>query len=199
MKKDIKFWLLIVIVAILMTIISVFVVYKYHIYEANVDANSIEVGDNEDLEETNTEDIENIKINEADLIGKLTIPDILLKDAPIKEGTELDILSDSIGPFKSTSLDSGNDGLASHNSGGKGDYFKNLKNIKVGSEIFYQTKYGVKRYIVETKKVIDETDFSYLKSTEDNRITLITCVAGKKDKRLCIQAIENYENMDYGQ
>ena len=61
MKKDIKFWLLIVIVAVLMTIISVFVVYKYHIYKANVDVNSIEVGDNEDLEETNTEDIENIK------------------------------------------------------------------------------------------------------------------------------------------
>ena len=122
-----------------------------------------------------------------------------MKDAPIKEGTELDILSHSIGHFKSTSLYSGNVGLASHNSGGKGDYFKNLKNIKVGSEIFYQTKYGVKRYTVETKKVIDETDFSYLKSTEDNRITLITCVAGKKDKRLCIQAIENYENMDYGQ
>ena len=87
MKKDIKFWLLIVIVAILMTIISVFVVYKYHIYKANVDANSIEVGDNEDLEETNTEDIENIKINEADLIGKLTIPDILASALPIAKAT----------------------------------------------------------------------------------------------------------------
>ncbi len=50
--------------------------------------------------------------------------------------------------------------------------YENLKNIKVGSEIFYQTKYGVKRYVVETKKVIDETDFSYLKATEVASTTL---------------------------
>ena len=53
--------------------------------------------------------------------------------------------------------------------------------------------------MVETKTIIEETDFSYLKSTDDNRITLITCVSGQKEKRLCVQAVENYDNMDYGQ
>lgn len=199
MNKGIKFWLLICLVAILMTILSVFAIYKYQIYKANQETDEIVVGDNEDLEETDIDNIENAVINEADVIGKLTIPDILLKDAPIKEGTELNILSDAIGHFTSTSIYSGNVGLASHNSGGKGEYFKNLKNIKVGSEIFYETEYGVKRYVVETKTIIEETDFSYLKSTDDNRITLITCVSGQKEKRLCVQAVENYDNMDYGQ
>ena len=199
MNKGVRFWLLICLVAILMVILSIFVIYKYQIHKANQEADEIVIGDNENLEETDMENIEKTIINEADVIGKLTIPDILLKDAPIKEGTELSILSDAIGHFTSTSIYSGNVGLASHNSGGKGEYFKNLRNIRVGSEIFYETEYGVKRYVVETKKTISETDFSYLQSTEDNRITLITCVLGQKDKRLCVQAVENYNNMDYGQ
>ena len=39
-------------------------------------------------------------------------------------------------------------------------------------------------------KVIEETDWSYLQETEDNRITLITCVANKPKNRLCVQAVE---------
>ena len=76
---------------------------------------------------------------------------------------------------------------------------KNLKNIKVGSEIFYQTNYRTKIYVVTVKEIISEEDWSYLKETEDNRITLITCVKGQKDKRLCVQAVESLDGMDYGQ
>lgn len=199
MNKDIRFWLLILLVAIIMIILSIFVVYKFQIYKANKEAENIVVGDNENIVETDMNNIDDVKINEADVIGKLTIPDILLKDAPIKEGTELATLNEAIGHFKSTSIYSGNIGLASHNSGGKGDYFKNLKNIRIGSEIFYESQYGVKRYVVDTKEIIEETNFSYLESSEGNKITLITCVAGQKEKRLCVQAKENYENMDYGQ
>ena len=43
--------------------------------------------------------------------------------------------------------------------------------------------------------IIDETDWSYLQETEDNRLTLITCVKGQSDKRLCVQAVESEENM----
>ncbi len=70
--------------------------------------------------------------------------------------------------------------MASHNSGKQGDFFKNLKKIIIGSEIFYQTNYGTKRYVVTVKEIIDEENWSYLQPTEDNRITLITCVAGQK-------------------
>lgn len=199
MNKSIKFWLIVLLVTIVTIFIFCFLFYKYQIYIANKNAENIIVGDNENLEETDMEEIENVEINENDLIGKLTIPDILLKDAPIKEGTELSILSEAIGHFTSTSIYSGNVGLASHNSGGSGEYFKYLRNIKIGSEIFYETKYGVKRYIVTIKEIIDETDFIYLQESEDNKITLITCVSGQKEKRLCVQAVENYDNMNYGQ
>lgn len=140
-------------------------------------------------EEKISEDTLNNKIIKEN-IGYLTIPEISLEKAPIKEGTKQEILSEAIGHFTNTNIYSGNIGLASHNSGGKGDYFKKLKDIKIGSKIYYQTPYGTKEYIVQTKEEIEETDLTYLRETEDNRITLITCVKDKRNKRLCVQAIE---------
>lgn len=199
MKKENRFLIAIILIAIITLIGVVFFAIKYPVYKANKDAESIQVGDNSDLVDTPLENIEQDIIHYDDEIGTLTIPDILLDNAPIRESVELSTLSETIGHFPSTSIYEGNVGLASHNSGSQGDFFKNLKKIKIGSEIFYQTNYGTKRYVVTTKEIISEEDWSYLQETEDNRITLITCVAGQKDKRLCVQAIESSEGMSYGQ
>ena len=199
MKKENRFLIAIILIAIITLIGVVFFAIKYPVYKANKDAESIQIGDNSDLDDTPLENIEQDIIHYDDEIGTLTIPDILLDNAPIRESVELSTLSETIGHFPSTSIYEGNVGLASHNSGSQGDFFKNLKKIKIGSEIFYQTNYGTKRYVVTTKEVISEEDWSYLQETEDNRITLITCVAGQKDKRLCVQAIESSEGMSYGQ
>lgn len=199
MKKENRFLIAIILIAITTLIGVIFFAVKYPVYKANKDAESIQIGDNSDLDDTPLENIEQDIIHYDDEIGTLTIPDILLDNAPIRESVELSTLSETIGHFPSTSIYEGNVGLASHNSGSQGDFFKNLKKIKIGSEIFYQTNYGTKRYVVTTKEVISEEDWSYLQETEDNRITLITCVAGQKDKRLCVQAIESSEGMSYGQ
>ncbi len=199
MKKENKFLIAIILIAIITLIGVIFFAVKYPVYKANKDAESIQIGDNSDLDDTPLENIEQDIIHYDDEIGTLTIPDILLDNAPIRESVELSTLSETIGHFPSTSIYEGNVGLASHNSGSQGDFFKNLKKIKIGSEIFYQTNYGTKRYVVTTKEIISEEDWSYLQETEDNRITLITCVAGQKDKRLCVQAIESSEGMSYGQ
>ena len=199
MKKENKFLIAIIIVGIITLAGVIFFAVKYPYIKADKNAKSIEIGDNTDLEDTPLENIEQDIIHYDDEIGTLTIPDILLDNAPIRESVELSTLSQTIGHFPSTSIYEGNVGLASHNSGNQGDFFKNLKNIKVGSEIFYQTNYGTKRYVVTVKEIISEEDWSYLKETEDNRITLITCVKGQKDKRLCVQAVESLEGMDYGQ
>ncbi len=199
MKKENRFLIAIILIAIITLIGVIFFAVKYPVYKANKDAESIQIGDNSDLDDTPLENIEQDIIHYDDEIGTLTIPDILLDNAPIRESVELSTLSETIGHFPSTSIYEGNVGLASHNSGSQGEFFKNLKKIKIGSEIFYQTNYGTKRYVVTTKEIISEEDWSYLQETEDNRITLITCVAGQKDKRLCVQAIESYEGMSYGQ
>ena len=199
MKKENRFLIAIILIAIITLIGVIFFAVKYPVYKANKDAESIQIGDNSDLDDTPLENIEQDIIHYDDEIGTLTIPDILLDNAPIRESVELSTLSETIGHFPSTSIYEGNVGLASHNSGSQGDFFKNLKKIKIGSEIFYQTNYGTKRYVVTTKEIISEEDWSYLQETEDNRITLLTCVAGQKDKRLCVQAIESSEGMSYGQ
>ena len=193
MKKENKFIIAIILIAVITLSGVIFFALKYPYIKANKDADNIKVGDNTDLEDTPIEDIKQDIIHYDDEIGTLTIPDILLDNVPIRESVELSTLAQTIGHFPSTSIYEGNVGLASHNSGSQGDFFKNLKKIKIGSEIFYQTNYGTKRYIVTTKEVIDEEDWSYLQETEDNRITLITCVSGQKEKRLCVQG------MDYGQ
>lgn len=130
------------------------------------------------------------EIKEDDILGTLTIPKILLEKAPIKEGVELDVLSEAVGHFPFTSLLSGNVGLASHNGGEKAPYFENLYKLKKGDEIYYESIYGTMKYIVEISVIIDETDFSYLNETEDDRLTLITCVNNNPQKRLCVQAVQ---------
>lgn len=198
MNKGIKIIILITILVISTIALSIFLINKFQVFSANKKAEeTIIVGDNEKIKDI--EPTEQKEIVYDDSIGTLTIPDILLDNAPIKEGTELSTLSNAIGHFTSTSLYAGNVGLASHNGGGKGDFFKNLDKVKKGSEIYYQTNYGTRRYIVKEIKIIDETDWNMLEETDNNRLTLITCVKGKSNKRLCVQAYESEENMTYNQ
>ena len=49
---------------------------------------------------------------------------------------------------------------------------------------------GERKYIVDTKKEILETDWSNLEGTSDNRLTLITCIKNKVNQRLCVQAVQ---------
>ena len=198
MNKGTKIIILVIILVILTIVMSIFLINKFNVFSANKKPEeTIIIGDNEDIKDL--EPLEQKEIVYEDTIGTLTIPDILLDNAPIKEGTELSTLSSAIGHFTNTSLYAGNVGLASHNGGENGDYFRNLNKVKVGTEIYYQTNYGTRRYVVKKIKVIDETDWSLLENTQDNRLTLITCVKGKSSKRLCVQAVESEENMKNNQ
>ena len=194
MNKGLKIFLITRPIIVITIIASIFIAKKTEVVNAKkVIVENIQVGDNTKLSEEDV--VEQIIILNDDEIGVLTIPDILLENAPVKESTELSTLATAIGHFTNTSIYNGNVGLASHN-GGDGDYFKDLNKLKVGNEIYYQTRFGVKRYLVKTIKIIAEDDWSYLGETEDNRITLITCVNGKPNKRLCVQAIESEDNME---
>ena len=120
---------------------------------------------------------------------KLNIPKIGL-EAQIAEGTTKDILDEYIGHFEETSKINGNIGLAAHNRGYKVNYFKNLKNLKEGDEIIYCYSNIERKYLVKTHEIIKDTDWSFLEDTEENVITLITCVENEPEYRRCIQAIE---------
>ena len=143
---------------------------------------------NDDIDSTiKQEIIENTKI------GTLTIPKINLYDIDICESVELETLSKSIGHFTNTNIYDGNVGLASHNAGTKANYFAHINKLELGDEIYYKTIYGTKKYIVDNIVEINSYDWSKLEETEDNRITLITCISGKLEYRLCVQGIEEYQ------
>lgn len=119
-------------------------------------------------------------------IATLEIPSINFKDIVI-EGTSQDALAQGIGLFEHSSILQGNVCLAGHNTS---RFFANLKDVKQGDIIKYSSCLGNKEYTISTIKQIEETDWSMLEDTEDNRITIITCVKGQKNLRLCVQAKE---------
>ena len=64
--------------------------------------------------------------------------------------------------------------------------------MEVGDELSYKTDLGERSYAVTTVKEIQDDDWSYLMRYDDelNRITMITCITGKPDMRLMVQATE---------
>lgn len=122
-------------------------------------------------------------------IWKLEIPKIDLV-ADISDGTDFMTLNKYIGHFEDTPQNKGNVCLAGHNRGYSVNYFEKIKELEIGDEIYY-TYNGMKhKYIVNSKDIIKDTDWEKLENTEDNRLTLITCVENEPELRRCIQAIE---------
>lgn len=120
---------------------------------------------------------------------QIEIPAISLK-AEIAEGTSKEVMNKFVGHFTETSIKTGNVGLAAHNRGYQFNYFENLKKLKENDKIIYKYKDFQKTYFVEKIKIIKDTDWSYLENTEENVITLITCVENEPEYRRCIQGVE---------
>ena len=94
-----------------------------------------------------------------------------------------------LGHFTSTSVWNGNVAVCGHNRGAK-YVIGSIKDLDVGDKITYTTSMGTRTYLVETVTKISSSDWSYLSSTTDNRITLFTCVAGDSSQRWCVQAVQ---------
>lgn len=106
-------------------------------------------------------------------------------DVAVFEGEGTDSMRKGVGHFEFTSAWSGNVGISGHNRG-LSDYLNGIWNLKQGDVITYETQYGTRDYVVEYIDVIDDTDYSYLGYTLDNRITLITCKANSPNQRYAI-------------
>lgn len=130
----------------------------------------------------NTNDVKEIK-------WKIIIPKITL-EAEICEGTSTEVMNKYVGHFEETSLKIGNIGLAAHNRGYNVNYFANIKELQEGDEIIYKYYNFEKTYIVSKNIIITDIDWSYLQETEENKITLITCIENEPEYRRCVQAIE---------
>ena len=119
----------------------------------------------------------------------IQIDKISLK-APIREGTDKETLDNYVGHFENTQKSFGNICLAAHNRGYKNNYFARIKELKNGDEIKYMYEKKETIYIVSKHEIIENTDWSNLENTKEDRITLITCVENQPQYRRCIQAIK---------
>lgn len=120
---------------------------------------------------------------------KLKIPKIDV-EAKIKEGTDENIINNSIGHFEETQYLEGNIGLVAGCNGYKENYFSRLEELQQGDVIIYEYGGNTKQYKVNLNEVIDQKDWSYLSDTKENKITLITGIKDNQEKRRCVQAIE---------
>lgn len=143
-----------------------------------VNVENIKTDDNyENITYDKTEDVWNDSV-----LGIITIEKIGL-NATVKEGTTSDILLEYVGHIENTATYDGNIGLAGHNRGCKNSYFARLNELKIGDEIRYKTKFYERTYVVDNIQVILETDWGLLQSTEENKLSLITCITNKRKQR----------------
>ena len=155
------------------------------------------------IEETYVEEISDIeKIPVAEPIDELFNEELYPKEwylkiptidlvAPIQQGTTTQILNKTIGHFEESPLLNGNVCLAAHNRGYEVNFFEKIKNLLLKDIIIYQYGDIEKTYAVSNITIIKETDWSYVEeNTNQNKITLITCVENKPEYRLCVQATE---------
>ena len=121
-------------------------------------------------------------------IGTIKIPSLKI-NMKVWEGETDASMKKGLGHYSSTSAWNGNAGFCGHNRGTK-YVIGSIKNLERGDTITYTTVYGTRTYAVETVTVISNTDWSYLQSTADNRITITTCLADHPESRVVVQAVE---------
>lgn len=168
-------------------------IFKKSTVVVELNSNNINQDTKEDSENQNNnpnmQTEENSQIETKESNWKIKIPKISL-EASISEGTRKEVMDKYVGHFEETSKKSGNIGLAAHNRGYAVNYFARIKELKEGDEIIYKYNDFEKTYTVIENKIIKDTDWEDLEETEENKITLITCVENEPEYRRCIQGIE---------
>ena len=181
-KKILKYFLMVVSLTIFLILILV-------IKPATEDRNTNNIQESGTVEEQ-VLDVLSVDETDKNIIGYISIEKIGIEKAPIADGTDSKIINKYVGHFENTSYLDGNVCLCSHNRGNNAAYFGGLKNLNKGDIITYITKYETKEYEVKEVRKIEETDFSVLEQTEENQITLITCIENQRNLRLCVVGIE---------
>lgn len=156
--------------------------------EEIVNFNSNKNSNDKENDEKEVFSIDKVK-EDNNILGKIKIEKIGV-EAPIMDGTGQNVLKFSVGHFQNTSYWNGNVALASHNRGSYAHYFEKINKLNVGDEIKYQTKLGTRIYSVSEIQQISEDDLSVLENTNDNTITLITCIKDNASLRLCVKGVE---------
>lgn len=124
----------------------------------------------------------------AGYLGTLKIPalDLTVK---IYQGTDSAALKKGAGHFETASIWDGNVALAAHNRG-VANHFGKIHTLNLGDTVKLTTKLGTRTYEVISVSKISSSDTSVLNTSNENIVTLITCVQNEPDYRWCVVARE---------
>lgn len=192
MKKSAVVFLTLVVC--ISTILASFYLYKTNVVDKNskqiLERTYQLIDDSNNVEKSENTIIDNIVMDD-NMIGVLIIPKLDI-EAPIKDGTTQEVMKTCIGHFIESDYWDGNVSLASHNGGINAHYFEKINTLGINDEIEYITRIGTKKYKVEKVFRISSNDWSEVVSNQENNntITLITCINGLPNYRLCVKGIE---------
>lgn len=109
----------------------------------------------------------------GDLYATLNCEAAGLNDVPVYSGTTDDVLALGAGWYNGSVYIGhvGNVVIAGHNH----TFFYNLPNCKEGDIVTLETEYCKQTYVVTEREVFHEKDLTYIRPTEDDRLTMYTC------------------------
>lgn len=190
MKKYIRKAIIVslVIILIIIAIIATFFIVRNANEKGQIEYVKEAYSEETTQERLNVVNDENIILNidNEKAIGTIKI-DRINFEGIVYEGTSLDTLKKGVGHFENSPYFNGNVALAAHNTS---KFWEKLHTLQNGDKITYTSFLGTRTYAVYDIVQIDETDWTRLENTDENILTLITCVKGNKPKRLCVQALE---------
>jgi sortase A len=105
-------------------------------------------------------------------LAELSIPRIGLS-AVVLQGSDEHTLRQGAGHIETTPLpgESGNVAIAGH----RDSFFRPLRNVQVGDDIWLNTPNSPVHYRVSSFRVVDPTEVSVIQPTDDAVLTLVTC------------------------
>lgn len=128
-------------------------------------------------------------VHQGSAIGGLSIPRVAL-DAVVLHGSDTQTLRRGPGHLENTAFPGtvGNVVIAGH----RDSFFRRLRDVSVGDDVFIDTTEGHFQYRVTSMHVVKAQDLSVLDQTGDATLTLITCypfwVLGPAPDRFVVRA-----------
>jgi sortase A len=106
------------------------------------------------------------------LVGRIDVPRLRLS-ALAREGVDTRTLRGSAGHVPGSALPGqpGNAAFAAH----RDTFFRPLRGVRNGDEIMVTTPGGEFRYVVSSAIVVEPSDVSVLRATNEPTLTLVTC------------------------
>jgi sortase A len=122
-------------------------------------------------------------------LAELSIPRIHLS-AVVLHGSDTLTLRRGLGHIENTAMpgDGGNVAIAGH----RDSFFRPLRNVQLGDDIFLDTVHERLHYRVSSRRVVESTEVSVLEATTEPTLTLVTCypfwLVGQAPDRFVVRA-----------